>query len=372
MLNKKIDRRNTFRMGIIMGVPNFSLFSEGEHEGQIKRYHDVQGQTALLQSYGQWKHRLGENITINAGLHFTRFFANGKQRLEPRAGMRWQANPKNAFSLGYGMHSRVYDMSLYFSQRFVGDQFYQVNKNLDLLQAHHFVLGYDRLLTPSLRLKAETYYQALGKVPIAPSHATTAEWLAFSGLNQRSGFTTDSLVSEGLGKNYGLELTMEKFFTDNYYFLVTASVFESKYKGRDGIWRDTRFAIGHILNVLGGKEFKVGKNGKNNLLGFNIRAIWSGGNRYTPVNLEASLAQGKAVYDWEKAYSRSVPDYFRIDFRVSYRRNKGKRSSLLSLDLQNASNRLNVFVQYFDEETQSIKNAYQMGLIPILSYKIEF
>ncbi len=38
----------------------------------------------------------------------------------------------------------------------------------------------------------------------------------------------DSLVNDGTGVNYGIELTIEKFMNRNYFFLVTASLFNSK------------------------------------------------------------------------------------------------------------------------------------------------
>jgi hypothetical protein len=47
-------------------------------------------------------------------------------------------------------------------------------------------------------------------------------------------------------------------------------------------------------------------------------------------------------------------------------------TSTLSLDLQNLTNRLNVFNQWFDSEKGEVTTNYQTGLIPVLNYKIEF
>jgi hypothetical protein len=44
----------------------------------------------------------------------------------------------------------------------------------------------------------------------------------------------------------------------------------------------------------------------------------------------------------------------------------------LSLDIQNATNRQNIYGKYFDPLTGKTKTAYQTSLIPILSYKLEF
>lgn len=69
-----------------------------------------------------------------------------------------------------------------------------------------------------------------------------------------------NLVSEGRGRNYGLELTLTKNYRNGFYTLVTASVFESQYQGSDGVWRNTAFNTNWILNGLIGREFPFKKN----------------------------------------------------------------------------------------------------------------
>lgn len=371
MLNKKFNAKNTLRTGIIFSQLAFNLFAEGEDQGEIKRYIDNKGAAQLYQSYVQWKHRINEKLTLNTGLHYTYFGANAKQSLEPRAGLKWQLTANQSLNAGFGVHSRLHDMTIYFAQRFVNDRFQHVNKNLDLLKSYHYVISYDRMFGNDFHLKLETYYQQLRNVPISPAFYTDPEKQVLSGLNVNDGFTTDSLVSNGTGRNYGLEITFEKFFTQNYYFLFTSSLFQSKYKGSDGVERNTRFNNQYIFNVLGGKEFKVGKD-KNNLIGLNMKAVWVGGNRYTPANLEESFNQGEAVYYWDQAFVPKVDDYFRIDLRISYRKNKRKHSSVLSLDIQNVTNRENIYTQYFDEDDMKLEKVTQLGLLPVLNYRLEF
>lgn len=371
MINRKFDAKNTVRAGVIFSQLGFNLFSEGEDESVIKRYIDNRGSTQLYQTYAQWKYRFNEKLTLNTGLHYSLFGLNKKQSLEPRAGLKWQFAPNQSLNAGFGVHSRLHDMTIYFAQRFVGDRFEQINKNLDLLKAYHYVIGYDRTIGSDLHLKVESYYQQLTNVPIAPSFYNDPEKQAFSALNINQGFTSDSLVSDGTGRNYGLEVTLEKFFTNNWYFLTTTSLFQSKYRGRDGIERNTRFNNQYIFNVLGGKEFEVGKT-KNNLIGINTKLVWVGGNRVVPVDLESSYNEGRAVYFWNQAFEEKVPDYFRIDLRISYRKNRPKHSSIISLDIQNATNRENFYTQFFDEDDLSIERVTQLGLLPVLNYRLEF
>jgi hypothetical protein len=370
LYNQKLNNQHTVRVGAIYSNLNFDLFSEGrnqEHHNAYERLVDNEGGTGLWQAYGQWKYRMTESITLNTGLHYMRLGLNGNSALEPRLGVRWNISGTQSIGAGFGTHSRNESMAVYFARQSLGNgQYSQANKNLKLSKARHYVLSYDQMIREDLRFKAETYYQQLYNLAIGADPNSTV-----AALNSQTGLIADSLVSKGTGRNYGVELTLEKFFTNNYYFLVTSSLYNSKYTAADGVERNTRFNGNHILNILGGKEFKVGKE-KGNLIGANIRVLWAGGNRYTPINVEQSRLEGKAIYYENQRFEAQAADYFRTDIRVSYRKNRPKASYILSLDIQNTTNRLNVYNQYYDEETQSLKTSTQTGLIPVLNYRIEF
>lgn len=217
----------------------------------------------------------------------------------------------------------------------------------------------------------EAYYQKISDALIAPDGVKDPQQLTASGLNYESGFTTDTLINDGSGKNYGLELTLEKFFTRNYYFMITNSLYQSKYTARDGVERGTYFNGNFVTNILAGKEYKVGKEGKN-LFGINIRMTYAGGKRQTPINIEASIDKGKAIYQYERRYSGRNKGFARLDIRLAYTKNNRKTSSTISLDVQNTTNRSNVYNQYYDDEKKALVNNYQMGLIPVLNYRLEF
>ena len=192
-----------------------------------------------------------------------------------------------------------------------------------------------------------------------------------STLNFSSGFTNEDFRNAGTGRNYGLELTIEKSFSKNYYMMATASLFESKYTMPDGVERNTRFNSKYIYNFIGGKEFEIGRR-KRSVIGTNLRLIWRGGYRTVPIDLDASNADGEEVRDYAQAFETKAPDYFRIDVGVSYRKNNPRWSWVLSLDIQNITGRLNVWDEYYSAERGTLEQITMVGMLPILNYKVEF
>ena len=178
-------------------------------------------------------------------------------------------------------------------------------------------------------------------------------------------------ASEGTGYNYGLDLTLEKSFSNNYYFMLTGSVFDSRYVDQFGNTHSTRFNNNYTANLLGGKEFKVGKK-KKNVLGLNGKLLLSGGNRFTPIDFEASQAEESTVRIWDRAYESRVPDYFRFDLGISYAINAKKATHTIMLDIQNVTNRENVYSQYYDSDDNQLKYWYQNGIFPLFNYRVEF
>jgi hypothetical protein len=180
---------------------------------------------------------------------------------------------------------------------------------------------------------------------------------------------TDPLVNKGFGKNYGLEVTLEQFTNRGMYFLLTGSIYNSLYKTDQNVWRDTRYNGNYNFTFTGGKEFQW-KN--NRVFGVNVRMNYGGGQRITPIDLAASIERGETVYQENHAYEVQNPAYFRTDLRVSLKKNKPKSTRTWSLDLQNATNRKNVYGTYFEPMSNEIETVYLTPLIPVLNYRIEF
>lgn len=372
LYNYKINARNTVRLGVIINHLDFNLYDKDNEDGPYEINVDRKGNTQLFQAYAQWKSRLTPTVTLNAGLHGMLLALNNRYSIEPRVGLKWAVAPRSTVSFGAGLHSKTESISTYFAQVKVSDDKTDLlNKNLKLTKSAHLVAGYEFRPTASWRVLAETYYQHHYNIPIGPANTTTPYLLHNSQLNEISGFVSDSLTSDGKGRSYGLELTVEKSLTAGIYLMSTTSLYQSKYTGRDGIERDSRFNGKYVQNFLAGKEWRVGKN-KTNIFAANIKLLAAGGNRTTPIDLEKSREKGRTERDWSKSYSEQLPAYFRTDLRVSYTKNKKRATSTISLDIQNVTNRLNAFDRYYNKKEDRVKLITQTGMLPILNYRLEF
>jgi hypothetical protein len=370
--NSKINSKLFVKIGLQNELIGLNLYYREKKDIQSdwKQVWDYNSYTNLSQAYAHIKYSFSDKLTLNAGLHSQLFFLNNSVSIEPRLGLKYDINGKSSFSFGYGLHSQMQPINVYFlqSQNANGSYSYN-NKDLDFTKSHHFVLGYDLQPFKDWRLKTEVYYQSLYDVPVNTFSSS------YSMLNTGASFKTDledNLTNSGTGTNYGAELTIEKFFSKGYYGLFTSSVYSSKYKGSDGIERNTAFNGKYVFNILGGKEWKVGSE-KRNKFSTDLKYTYAGGRAYTPIDLSASNSTGREQLSTD-AYSAFYPNYFRLDLKASYTLNsrKKKLSQSFSLDFQNVTNHKNVFSQSYDDKSKSIKTTYQLGFFPNFVYKIQF
>lgn len=370
--NLKINSRLFFKAGVQDELINLDLYYKTkanifEPEKQIW---DYQSSTNLVQAFAHLKYAISSKLTLNTGVHSQYFFLNKATSIEPRVGLVYNATRKSSFNLGYGLHSQMQPINVYFLQSadLNGNILYN-NKNLDFTKSHHFVLGYNLQPFADWRIKTEVYYQSIYNVPV------TSYSNSYSMLNTGSTFKTDltdSLINTGTGSNYGLELTVEKFFSKGYYGLVTASIYNSSYTGSDGVERNTAFNGKYVYNILAGKEWKIGQN-KRNRFSVDMKFTNAGGRAFTPIDLTASNAIGREVLSTD-AFSSHYANYYRLDFKAGFTVNSAKRkiAQTFSLDLQNVTNHKNVFSQSYDSKMKNISTTYQLGFFPNVVYKIQF
>jgi len=360
-LNRKLGRAGTARLGLQASRQEYVILSVN---GRTDTLAAGKGAGLLLQPYIDWGASIFPALRLNAGLHFQYFDFAGSSVLEPRLSLEWQLSKSRRLSLAYGLHSQLQPAQLYFA----GQEGNSIGKQLGFTRAHHLGLAYRQPLNEAATLGVELFYQSLFDVPVSAEARNS-----FSALNLLEGFVAEELANKGTGLNYGLELSLQRFLSRGFFYLLNGTWYESRYKGSDGIERNTRFNGNYILNLTGGKEWaRQKKEGRLVVWGVNLRLVHLGGFRDTPIDAAASAVAGQTVYRSEEAFSLRQPAFFRTDLRVYRKWNRRKFNSTLALDIQNLTNAENVAFSYYDTLKKQVVEKYQLGIIPILTYRVEF
>ena len=378
--NKKYSSRFSLRAGAMVEMVDVNINFESAEFGidndqdgifdliEVFKFNES---TTSIEPFVQGQYRISESVTLNAGVRGMYYDLNEDTAIEPRAAINWNLNDKHKINFGYGLHNQTLPLPLQLASKTIDGIKSNPNRDLGFITSNHYVIGHDFKINNSWRSKIEVYYQDLSNVPVDKNSS------AFSALNIGAdfGFPIDknNLVSTGTGSNKGIELTLEKFFSNGFYFLGTGSLFESLYVGSDGIERNTAFNNKYILNVLAGKEFNWGKQ-KQHRFTLDTKLTTAGGKYYTPVDLEASRINEIQVFDESNAFGEQHDPYFRWDVKVGAKFNNTKRgfSQGVYFDVQNVTNNDNIFRKNYNRVTNSINDVFQTGFFPNFMYKIEF
>ena len=382
-INRKVNAKNSIKYGVNLDyyIFNFQDTFRNVSRPANPNYYDwiprwsSMSSSLLAQPYYMWKHRFTDKFSMNLGLHSQYWTLNNSVSIiEPRGGVTWTPNDENSFSFGAGLHSQLIPTYVFFySNNYdtVNDILADPhNLDLDFMRSWHFVGGYEHYFHPKLRLKAEVYYQYLFNIPVERDPSS------FSLLNAGSGFTRffpDSLVNEGTGQNYGIEMTLEKFLAKNYLFMITGSYFEALYTGSDGVERDTDFNGNYAFNALVNKTFPI--KAWNGSVSIGGKVTYAGGKLYGPVDSVASVAQEELVFIDSLRNTLRFEDYFRADVKIALKINQKKVTHEFAIDLVNVSSRENVLgLTYTPNQVTNtyFRKEYQLGFLPIFYYKIDF
>ncbi|WP_159468338.1 TonB-dependent receptor [Dyadobacter sp. 3J3] len=372
----KLDARNKIQIGTQYALVDYNYRQSQLNADFTSRVDllDFRKMMGTIRNYVSWKHRFNEAITLVTGLQNMNVLYNKKSTIEPRISLNWQVNATNSFQAGYGKHSTMESAHNYFAKVTAADgTVSEPNHNLGLLKAHHFVLGYQKRFSQNLTARVETYYQNLYNLPVENKLNST-----FATINEGPDFNYVALVNKGTGKNFGVELTLERFSKNNFYYLINTSLYSSTFKTLEGKQRNTPYNGHYLVNILFGKEFvKLGRN-KNQTLGLNSKLFLSGAKNIIPLlrDENGKLAVDPArnqFWDTSKAYETSLGALSKLVLSVNYKWDKARATHELFLNLDNVSNAQGKITEYYDpSKPGSIGHTTQRGLVPNLMYRLYF
>lgn len=362
----KFNAHHLLRAGLYTTWKHFDL-SQRETVSNVLQYRiRSNGSTRLVNGYVQWKWDIDPEWRFQAGLHAQQLMLNNTRSLDPRLALRWRFSNTRSLSLGYGIHSQMQPLGNYFARIKVGADTVLANKGLGFTRSQHWVLGYDEQLSANWHIKAEVYYQSLFNVPVNAGKRTS-----YSILNLNDDYSLEPLANTGKGRNYGVELTLERTWNDRFYMVSTMSLYAARYLPSDGIWRNTRFSSNTGLTFMMGKEWVIKGTKRPSTFSLDLKAVHTGGVRVTPIDLAKSIQQQRTVLDNSRIYGERLPAFFRLDVQVEWKVQYRHMTGSAILGVQNATAHHNPISQSYDAASRSIVYKYLLGLIPVFGYKID-
>lgn len=378
-LNHKFSVKSTLKIGLNTDLVNFVSFDSARvvttnnNLFEVSKWQNRWKSNSYflnLQPYAQWKYFLSDKLTLNVGLSSFISTINKKSfsPIEPRAGLTWDIANGQKINLAVGLHSQLQPSYTYFyGSENAQKQFSYWNHDIGLTKSMHYVLGYNTLLGKNMRMLIETYYQNLFNIPVEIQKSS------FSIVNTGAAFSRifpNALMNSGTGRNYGLELTLEKFFSEGYYFLVTTSLFDAKYRGSDGVLRNTDFNGKYAFNALFAKEIKF----KRSSLDLGAKWTMVGGRWYGPVDKEASATAQEIIFASATRNTQQFEPYRRLDLKVDYKINRRGITHTIAFDFVNLLGFQNVLSLSYAPQPNGefIKKEYQLGFLPVFFYRVDF
>ncbi|WP_068472389.1 TonB-dependent receptor [Saccharicrinis aurantiacus] len=363
-INHKFNNKHSNRTGINYTTQWYDIDVQGnpnpEEQPGLIEITDQNGTAEYMQLYSQSKFRIKPTWDVNVGIHASYYGVNNELVFEPRLGSTWRFIPMHSFSLAYGKHSKLEPLRFYEASGSNGDL---LNPDLAVTKAHHFVFSYDYRINSNLKLKVEPYYQHLYDVPVVEGSTISLinyEW---------DMYFSDPLNNSGTGSNVGVDITLERYMKEGLYYMLTGSIFDSKYIGGDRVEYNTSFNRNFVFNLLGGKEWAVKGN---NTIGLNGKLTYMGGNRFTPPDQEASHQAQMVVLDESKAFEWQEENKLFLDIGINYRINKSKVAHVITIQAKNVLMQSEMFGWAYDFEQQKVVEHGLTMMYPYLTYRLEF
>lgn len=343
---------------------------DNDYPDGVRTVTDERGKMSLLRAYAQYHHTLSPKLALTGGVFGMYFTLNGSTAVEPRGGIRYMPAVGHTLAFAGGLYSQLQPRSFYFIKTPTPEGIVYSNKNLDFSRSAQINASYNWIFAPNWNAKIEGYFQHLYSIPVINDPNEYYTMLEAGGAGENFIMREENLVNKGTGQNYGAELTVEKFFSNNYYLLFNTTLYRSTFtNGFNNKRWSTLFDGKYLVNLAGGYEQPLSKEWT---LFADLKGSMAGGTRYTPVLLEETKQKNKLVYDKERINSLKVRDYFRIDLRIGYRKNHKRFTDEFAIDFQNLTNERNIYSIFYNLNTEKYDEIRLQGFMPMVTYRVNF
>ncbi len=362
-LKRKLSQNTSFSGGLQFGGGKTSFNYTNIHKEKF----DISDNTTRLGVYAKYKyHNL--RWVIEPSIRLSSFSELGEAMLEPRIGIKYNANENLRFKTSGGLYSQnlvAADNTNEVINLFNGylssptdlpDEFDGKTISSGLQKAVHVIAGFELDLSENLELNVEGYLKDFYQL------------INLNLLKSTSGATsaTDFLYEKG--EAYGVDFVANYRFK-KFVFSGTYSLGYVKLQNETTTYHPN-YDRRHTINLTGSYTF-----GENN--SWNVDARWNYGSGFPFAQIGGNYeltsidgvgsnytnSNGEMTSYYKELDSGRLPDYHRFDAAVSKKYKFGKNQTLeCNLSITNIYNRKNIF--YYDQDNRERND--QLPIIPSL------
>lgn len=355
-----------------------------------------------------------EKIFISPGLRFDYYDILKKSYISPRIGLSYALNDITTLRAFYGVFHQSPGYEKLRDQNVIYDFSRKYTNDLQAEKAYHYILSFERYLTPEWQLKSEVYLKEFRNL-IVPLKVKGTQFIAtqipgtnpryLSSWNEPIAISADSMtsipVNNSKGKSYGWELFLAKVKREKSSKLDGWISYSLSFSNREELGKiiPFRFEQRHTFNLVMNYKFSES-------LELGARWQYGSGLPYTkPIGIKPRIllvdkngdgtpetpeiatrfslnpnAPKEVIFNIDYGldpnfYNSRRPDYHRLDMRISYYTTFWKLNWLFYLDVINVYNRKNVvgYDYYIDSNLElKMRETYQLPIFPTLGVSLRF
>ena len=272
------------------------------------------------------ENRVGVSLGIRSDINtFTSEGMNGLKTLSPRISLGYVISDTWTWNSSYGIY---YKIPPYTILGFADQNNVLVNKNSSYQRAGHYTTGFEFIPNEGLRFTLEGFYKRYGNMPISRLNGISLANLGadFALLGN------EAVVTEGKGKTYGFEFFVQKKLTDNFFGILSYTMYRSLYSGTDGRFLPSSWDNRQLLSITTGYKFP-----RNWEMGLKFR--YQGGAPFTVFDETLSrlnyLNRGTGTPYYSQLNAQRLKGFNSSDIRIDKKWNLNKLTIDLFLDVSN-------------------------------------
>ena len=289
-----------------------------------------------------------DNFTLNND-----FFEN----FSPRLALSFIISEDNKWKLNFSS-GRYFKIPTYTSLGFKNLNNIFLNKTSKYTMSDHIVGGIEFNWSESSRLTLELFNKKYTNYPVSVLDGVS---LANKG-GDFEVLGNEEILTIGKGKSYGLEFLYQQKLKNNFYGILSYTLFYSKFSGLDKVYFPSVWDNRHILSFTGGYKLK-----KNWELSSKIR--YTGKTPYAPVDIFSSVkSYPEIIFDYSKLGNYYLTEFTKLDIRIDKRWNFKSTSMNFYIDIENLlMNEIPIPPEYGLERDQNQNIVNPRNLIEVIS-----